>query len=244
MTNQTLEPLSDNERQALLVEYQACQHDNNASGSSYWTLTGIFIGFSSVLLGGLVYGLLQNNELLQTLLLEVKLSPQILALLVIAIVVGGVVIAILCFLRRWLRRVGFLQQINFERMRDIERELGMWKSWRVHGVDHWTSNRFDNSVLPNDSARLLEYRDVNFWQHWRNRARYEQSSRWHYDGIFGGLIFLWSFVVLSVLFLTLVRFSPLAFSLILAFVLAVGLAFVLAVGLAFLLIRLSRTERV
>ena len=134
-------------------------------------------------------------------------------------------IAILCFLRRWLKRVAFLQQINFERMRDIERELGMWKSWRVHGVDHWTGNRFDDLVSQEDSAKLLDYRDKNFWQHWRNRVRYERSSRWHYDGIFGGLIFLWSFVVLSVLFLTLFRWASLASSLILALVLAIGLAF-------------------
>ncbi|MFQ5997042.1 MAG: hypothetical protein ACE5KP_05400 [Dehalococcoidales bacterium] len=232
------------QRQAWLTEYQALQHDNSASGVSYWTLAGIFIGFSSALLGGLIYAVLRNTELLRTILQEViptDVLPQVWALCLIAIVVGGVVIAILCFLRRWLRRVSFLQQINFERMRDIERELGMWKSWRVYGVDHWRGNDFDNTISDEDSNRLVDYQPPNyqrlkFWQHWRNKTRYEQSSRWHYDGIFGGLIFLWSFVVLSVLFLTLVRLAPVTLSL--------TLAFVLAIGLAFLLVWLSRTERV
>jgi len=230
--------------QALLTEYQACQNDNSYSAQSYWTMAAIFIGISSALLGGFLYGLIQNTKLLRALLQEVipnDALPQAWALCVIVTVVGGVVIAILYFLRRWLRRVAFLQQINFERMRDIERQLGMWKNWRVHGVANWKDGDFTNKIRHEDKDRLHcysppGYQNQNFWQHWRGTARYEQSSRSHYDSICFSLIFLWAFVVLSVCFLTLPRCIPLAASLI--------LTFILAIGLAFLLTRLSRTERV
>ena len=243
MPNGNQQQVTPEQRQAWLAEYQACMNNVISGANSYWTMAGIFIGISTVLLAALIGSVLTNDKLFGLLLSTSNdlLAETSVLLTIITIVVGGVVIAILSFLRRWLKRVAFLQQIDFERMRDIERDLGMWAHWRVHGVDHWEDGNFDNKIRYADKNRLRcysppGYQKQNFWQHWRDKTRYEQSSRWHYDGIFGGLIFLWSFVVLSVCFLTLPRCIPLAASLI--------LTFILAIGLAFLLTRLSGTERV
>jgi len=135
--------------EALLAEYEACEQDNNASPSVYWTMAGIFIGISSAMLGGLIYGVMANNELFQTLFEVISMKQittngdprQILMLGIIILILGSVIVFILYFLKGWLRRISFLQQINFERMREIELELGMWKSWRVHGIDNWMEIR-------------------------------------------------------------------------------------------------------
>ena len=195
--------------QALLTEYKACQHDVDSEGISYWTLTGIFIGFSSVLLGGLMYAIFTNNNLLEIILgVPDELASEKLLLLGITVSVLSIsVIIILYSLRRWLRRVNFLQQINFERMHDIERELGMWKGWRVHGVDHWEGNTFDKRFISKkDEERLLEYKKPEWWRLWSTKPKrlwstkpkYEQSSRLFYDVIFGVLFFLWSLILFAV----------------------------------------------
>lgn len=179
--------------QALLTEYQACQQYNSSSSQSYWTLTGIFIGFSSVLLGSLLYGFTHNKERL--------------ILGIVTCVISVAVLLILYFLNGWLKRVSFLQQMNFYRMRDIERALGMWASWRVHGVDNWKDKDFDTKKIPcrEDRKRLLKYKPLgyeqrNFWQYWSDKQRYEGSSDWHYNGIFCVLFILWSLVLLGGLY--------------------------------------------
>ena len=83
-------------------------------------------------------------------------------------------------------------------MRDIESQLGMWKSWRVHGVDHWNvkSCDFDNEKVDNNS--LVTYKSQDWWCHWKAGRRYARSSGWYYDGIFVVLIFLWLYVVFTI----------------------------------------------
>ena len=140
MTNERPTELESNNQpseNALLVEYQACQHDNNSSASTYWTLAGIFIGISSVLLGGLLYGILSNIQIIT------KISPNDASTLRIIIsALGAAIIIILLFLYLWLKRVGYLMDKNYQRMREIELKLGMWKSWRVHIRDQW------NKMMP------------------------------------------------------------------------------------------------
>ncbi len=204
------EPLQDWERQALLTEYQTCQQENSAESSSYWTLTSIFIGFSSALLGGLVYGVLSNKFLLQAILskdADQLQNNEILLFGIITCLISIAVLFILYFLKRWLKRVSFLQQINFYRMRDIERDLGMWASWRIHGVDHWRDGNFDREIkqIEQDIPRLCNYKPPgyeqgNFWQYWKTCNKYEGSSKWHYSGIFCVLCILWFLVLLGGLY--------------------------------------------
>ena len=103
-------------------------------------MAGIFIGISSALLAGLIYGILANEHLFQTFINEttiINAPREVWVLRIIASVLGIGIIIILLKLKGWLGRVTFLQQINFQRMREIELELGMWKSWRVHTIDKW-----------------------------------------------------------------------------------------------------------
>ena len=186
MTNDNkIRPPTPEEREAWLTEYQACQQYNSERSTSYWTLTGIFIGFSSVLLGALIYAFSSNKH---SCLLGI-----------ITMVISTAVLVILYFLKRWLKRISFLQQINFERMRDIERDLGMWASWRIHGVDHWGDGDFDNNIGDKDKQRLQNYKPPdyeqrNFWKYWSDEGQYERSSSGLYRGIFCTLFTLWIIV--------------------------------------------------
>ena len=202
--------IPDLQRRAWLAEYQACQQDNSSSGTSYWTMAAIFIGISSVLILGLGYGVITNAELQKMWLEQLQGKPSeiqaIQALQTISTVVGILIVLMLSFVRLWLRRIRLLQQINFHRMREIESQLGMWKSWRVHGVDHWNSkgDNFDNEISDEDKGRLLGYQPKKFWRRWSTRPRYARPSGWYYDGIFYVLIFL-------CLFLAFIVWSPLIF---------------------------------
>lgn len=168
--------------QALLTEYQVCQQYISERATSYWTLTGIFIGFSSVLLGALIYGFLSSP------------NKESILFGVATCVISTAVLVIFYFLKFWLKRVSFLQQINFHRMRDIERDLGMWQSWRVHGVDHWRGSQFDSEITEEDSTRLFSYQPPGFWQYWRDKQRYEGSSNFLYKAIFYTLFGMWALV--------------------------------------------------
>jgi hypothetical protein len=164
MPNQNNEP-SEN---SLLTEYQVCQHDNSYTSVSYWTLAGIFIGISSALLAGLIYGVLANNDLFQIFgqaITTISATRQIWMLRIIILILGIGIIWMLCCLWHWLKRVRLLQQINYRRMREIELELGMWKSWRVHAIDEWQEMRkskpCDNkiwSILVNKLKENLDTR--------------------------------------------------------------------------------------
>ena len=83
-------------------------------------------------------------------------------------------------------------------MREIESQLGMWKSWRVHGIDHWTKDHFDGSISSQNRERLLDYKPSKWWSYWRNRQRYAIPSGYYYDGIFGILLFAWVITLLLV----------------------------------------------
>ena len=184
------------QRQAWLTEYEACQEKNSSDQIRFWTVAGIFIGISSALIAGLMYGILAN-ELLFDLFLETIADAsderEIWTLRIVISMLSLVILFIFWFLRLWMRRVGFLNQINYERMRDIERELGMWHNWRVFGVDRWRGNNFHDR----DRNRLLAYQPAEFWQAWRRVPRYGQPNRLNYNMIFGAIIFLWSLLIAS-----------------------------------------------
>lgn len=126
---------SEPTERVLLTEYQVCQQAINGNIQSYWTLSGIFIGISSVLLGGLIYSLLSNQ-------LNINTQIDINTIRTITTLMGIGVIIILIILRLWLARVNYLTDRSYERMREIEIDLGMWKNWRIKAIDTWNKQKF------------------------------------------------------------------------------------------------------
>lgn len=136
----------------LLTEYQACQSDINANSSSYWTMAGIFIGISAGIFGGILYSLLSNYDKFVEVFKSPTSSPSILIPIGIT-VLGGVMISILCNLKGWLRRIQYLNVLNYKRMREIEVGLGIYKSWRVHSIDSFKREKI--------STKECTERDIN-----------------------------------------------------------------------------------
>ena len=114
------------EEQAWLVEYQACQSDNNALGNQAWISISILITVNLLLLGQVVYGIVLKSG-----------SITECAELLLVGFLGLAMIIILWIFYRWKKRVDFQVRLNNKRMRDIEEELDfeMWKNWRVRGLD-------------------------------------------------------------------------------------------------------------
>jgi hypothetical protein len=125
---------------ALLTEYQVCEHDNSSSAQSYWIIFGIFMALNTAILGGLVFTVFQSDILSETLFqktIQSGVQTQIAAFCAIAAILGIIIMVVFYKLRNWLDRVNFLIQTNNRRMRTIEINLGMWKSWRVHLIDQF-----------------------------------------------------------------------------------------------------------
>ncbi len=211
-------------RDVLLTEYQVCQQYNSSSAQSYWTITGIFIGFSSVLLGGLLYGILSNNLLLQTILhivmqkdlqalaqkMAVDIPVKVMQVKVAAFVVlvlSAAIILVYYFLLRWLKRVQFLKLRHFERIHELELKLRMQSSIRIHAIDHWNIWKdIDEKELEsrdrNIKERIEELRLGNWCDISRNNEEDEQPSRTlHYKGIIFTLLGLWITLAVTAVFL-------------------------------------------
>ncbi len=77
--------ITDEQRKILLIEYQVCEQDNDGNFQGYWTLAGIFIGVSSALLAGLIYGVMANDGSLRGILFhynsKIALSVGLIALI-------------------------------------------------------------------------------------------------------------------------------------------------------------------
>jgi len=203
--------------EALLKEYEVCQQDINSTSSNYWTLAGIFIGVSSVLLAGIIYGVLANDNGFNAIDCTLR---------TLVTIFGVAIITILVFLWFWLKRVNYLTDRNYERMREIELDLGMWKSWRVHSIDTWKDLGFKSSDTLDDKkideiwnsmkGKLKERLPEKYFKRLRERKKelvqfcnrcnrfhpqhwYEGRSRnLHYIVILSILIGLWLSLILSV----------------------------------------------
>jgi hypothetical protein len=188
--------------QALLTEYQVCQQDQNANVQSYWTLSGIFIAFTSVLLGGLIYGVLSNKDLLKYIIQPGLSSDkrELLMLGMITVVLGAAVLVILWILRGWLKRVNLASHLHYKRMREIELKLGLRKSFLIEGLDNWKNLK--KQMNSEEGGKNL-IRELNtFYEKWNGREeipkRYEpSSSTWHHRWIIYTLLVLWFFVLVA-----------------------------------------------
>ena len=210
--------------QALLTEYQVCQHDNSSGAQSYWTVTGIFMGLSSVILAGFLYGILSNNLLLQAILLIVKrkdmhilditqstdtsmIVTQVAVISCVVLVLSLIIFIIYFYLWKWLNRVTWLQQRSFERMHEIELELRMQRSIRIHAIDRWNEwKKMHEKELKDEDkrikTRIQELKLGNWCDIRRNEDEYETSKRKsYYRNILGSLSTLWLIISLVAGFL-------------------------------------------
>jgi hypothetical protein len=186
--------------QALLVEYQSCLEAMNSTSLNFWTLSSIFIGFSAVLIGGLVYGLFSNDILLGHITEYIFNGVRSNKLAFVGTVTWILVIIftlITYFIWSWMKRVQFLAKIHYERMRDIEYILGMRGCWRIHGIDKWDLKKEDfdsNEINEQQKQMLYQYKQKRWWQNRRNDPFFgfeKGSGIKHHKGIFIMMFILW-----------------------------------------------------
>ena len=115
-------------QEILLKEYEVCQQDINFNSSRYWTIVGIFIPVNTAILGWMVYLLISN----------IKLDGYIKwGLLIVLLFCLGMTFIIFALIY-WLDRVNSIIRVNYHRMREIEKFLGMRKNCLVDVLDnHW-----------------------------------------------------------------------------------------------------------
>jgi len=181
-----------NRQEILLKEYEACQSYLSSLGYQYWISAGVFMAVNTALLGAMLYGVVQYGNSLE--LCDILIPG------VIILILGVGMIMILVFLKQWLKRVHFVIKACYERMREIEAELGMWRNWMIHGVDHMVrceeDYEFDKTITAEDRARLTGYHPMEWWKKWRTCHEYESPRRFEMvKNIFLTLIVIWTIVV-------------------------------------------------
>ena len=183
--------------ETMRTEYLACQQSIGSSSLSYWTLSGVFTAFSTVLLGALIYAIFANHDLLKDFVDTATLpAPRhIWMLRIITSILAIATIAILCLLRYWLKRVNYLADLQYGRMRTIEKELKMCNSLVIDAIDHWES-------LTEDEKDALTRCYPREWFERKRGRSYEPSTRGrYYKWIVRILILLWLILAISVWFL-------------------------------------------
>ena len=190
---------------ALLTEYQVLQQDASSSNTSFWTMTGIFVGFTSALLGGLVLGILSNKDMTGVILNGSEGSKEFLMLGIITWVIAMLVLVILCFLKSWYRRDRFLWQLNYRRMRQIELTLGMRFNLLISGLEEWKRLEAEiASWVESEQQETLKYeikQEVEKLRIDMSQLYEPRTGRWHITGIFYTLIIVWALVLVGSFFL-------------------------------------------
>ncbi|MFC1896947.1 hypothetical protein ACFLX8_00010 [Chloroflexota bacterium] len=197
MNNERTKPVEDQQRtDSRLAEYQVCQQSVNIHGSSYWSMTGIFIAFSSVLLSAIIFGLISNEALFDELS-HVKFfeaSKQVVVFRVLVTIIGLIILGIYFTLWRWLQRVRYLQQANYRRMREIEIKSGMHIGLLITGIDDW------NKLTAEEQQYLtaLEKGEERCKEQKGDKLYASPTSRWNHKVIFALLALLWVIMIPSV----------------------------------------------
>jgi len=155
MTNQTPS------EQALLVEYEACQHEASASGSYGWQ-SGIIFFVTTLALAGTAISYLINTE-------------TSLHRLVVIIILGIFSIVVLHAWKKYANRQRFIRRIMYNRMRLIERELGLRKNLYVDFLDEATKDNYKSEKwLP-----LEEIERETLWEKYHSDSgRGPQGFKW------------------------------------------------------------------
>ncbi len=157
-----------NRQDVLLKEYEVCQQDINHNASQYWVVVGIFMGINTVLLGWVVYSIIQKSE------------PPSENAKWLVVVLGLAVIAIVAVLWFWMNRVNFLIRISHHRMQEIETELGMRKNLIINLLDDGKKRGVKKEDIPTDLSKYYPP---------------PRSGATIVPWMFGIVIFLWVFFI-------------------------------------------------
>jgi len=175
----------------LLKEYEICQQHINSIASRYWLTVGIFMAINTALLGGAAFSIIAENE-----------PVTIANLKWLVLVLGSGMIYIVMMLMRSLKRINFVIHVHFDRMREIESELGMFKNLRVHGIDHLADDDFDNDIPNEARSNLINYHQHNWWRSWRTSNHYIRPI-WYESvrRIYFAIVVMWAlFIIMAFIF--------------------------------------------
>lgn len=178
-------------REILLREYECCQQEDHHLMNHYWTIFGILASGNTITIGLLA----------STTQFELRSLSSVIGILVLAVVA----IAMLHYLRLYRRRVDFRIIVNYERMREIEFDLGMWRNWRIHGIDDQEKrmdkhHKYQEKISTNDQVRLLAYHPESWWQDWVRSKDYQKPiGKTMADVIICALQILWAVSAVIVL---------------------------------------------
>lgn len=130
----------------LLKEYEVCQQHINTLGTQNWQSASIF---------------LLVNALILAFVFSMKTHDRDSFMLVL---ITGVMVSLIFYLwRSWIKRQQFVQVMAYQRMREIEQELGLWKNWYVCIFDKLQSKELEesrlNSFSKENSSRIRQLRD-------------------------------------------------------------------------------------
>lgn len=192
----------DTKETIKLVEYQVAERMINTNILSFWSLAGIFLGFSSAVLAGLGFALLSSNDLLKAFVTNSKIMgsgipKEIWTIRILTTIVGSGIVIIILKLSKWLKRVNLVTDISRHRIHEIEMDLGMTVSLLHKAVDNW----YELSQAEQDY--MAQYKD--WCLKTRQSSEYEPPSRKaHYPYIFMVLVGLWIVVILCIWLLPLI----------------------------------------
>lgn len=173
-------------KQIWLKEYEICQQDIIDSSSRYWIIVSIFVGVSTAVLGVIATGIISSDFIKH--IFQRNAQAQTITARVIIIVLGLGIIAVFYCLKKWLKRVNYLNKITYIRMLEIEFELGMWKNWMIHGVDHW------EEIANEDKVRLVKYHPEGWWKR-KGLKEYIGPNNEINFGILLTMIIVWAVIV-------------------------------------------------
>jgi hypothetical protein len=107
--NEAQKQLTKEEKEALLAEYQLCQREAHYNGSTYWTIVGIYLSFTTAIAAWIIKNVIDS----QGSILDSGGRWLIFGLSLLAIF-------IIFFLLVWLERTNYFIQIANKRTCDIE----------------------------------------------------------------------------------------------------------------------------
>jgi hypothetical protein len=163
-----------------LKEYELCEKRNIDVSNLYWVMVSAFMAVNTAAFVGVAVATATG---------AIPSSKRWLALFI-----GSAFIVVLWFLREYRRRVDFEISINYERARELELQLGMWRNWRIYGVDRWNRKKggFDKITDEEERKRLLDHQSAQWWKDWKKSKDYRKPvGRKTADVMIFALIFLW-----------------------------------------------------
>lgn len=156
-------------QEILLREFESCERENHQLTNHYWTIFGILASGNTIAIG------------LLASITQFELSSF---WSIIGIVILGIgAIFMLHHLRLYRRRIDFRIFANYERMREIESDLKMWRGWRIFGIDdQWDKihkKKYSDVINPDERARLLAYHPESWWIKWTEKEVYHKPAGRH-----------------------------------------------------------------